>query len=452
MSKQLEKFNKDFIEIVKKLDNPPGRIKDEVTGMFERMRERRCLAGDKVLPTFIKPHFVTTSQIKKYRKIVEIILNCQENLINLYFSDPAHRALYELLPPEIPLVETETGLKRNIFFSRLDAIEVDDSVKFLEFNCDSPGGAYYADIQMEELYKISVLQEFSKKYKIVPQKYRPVVLETLLSAWKDFGGKTKPCIAVVGNPKVTNVNEFILFSEYFHDKGYPSFFTDPWSLEYDGKSLTKDGKKIDLIYRRGVLSDYSQHEKEAKPVVDAYKDGNVCFANPLRAKLGDNKNLLSVLTDPKMSFLFSKKEQEILRNHLPWTRMVRDMKTDYEGNEINLLEYIRKNRDKFIIKPNSAFGGKGVVIGYEVDQSAWDATIQEATTVQKVVQEYVPIPKDVYPIFKPDLIFEEKKYNTNFFSFHGKFGGGFVRTSDSSVINISAGGALVTFMLIDDGK
>src|SRR4030043_920717 len=106
MSKQLEKFNKDFIEIVKKLDNPPGRIKDEVTGMFERMRERRCLAGDKVLPTFIKPHFVTTSQIKKYRKIVEIILNCQENLINLYFSDPAHRALYELLPPEIPLVET----------------------------------------------------------------------------------------------------------------------------------------------------------------------------------------------------------------------------------------------------------------------------------------------------------------------------------------------------------
>ena len=105
MNTNQEKYNKDFMDLLKKCDNPPGKIKEEVDLMMERMRERRCLAGDKVLPTFIKPHFITTTQIRHFKKIVEVVLNCQEKLINLYFQDKKYHDLYELLPPEIPLVE-----------------------------------------------------------------------------------------------------------------------------------------------------------------------------------------------------------------------------------------------------------------------------------------------------------------------------------------------------------
>jgi len=450
MQDLIKSINRDFIDLVEKCDDPKGSLASEFKEMQEKMSKKRCLAGDKVLPTFIKPIFFTTTQISYFRKIVEILLNCQEKLINLYFESKEHRDLFELTESEKPLVEINSGLERWIFFSRLDSIMSGDRLMFLEFNCDSPGGAYYADIQKECLLEISVLKELSRKYKFVIEKYRPRVFDTMMTAWDQFGRQGKPSIAVMGNPEVTNVEEFRLFAEYFASKGYDSFFTDPWTLEYDGKKLTKDGRKIDLIYRRGILADYSKHVEETKPVINAYRDGNVCFANPLGAKLGDNKNLLSVLTDEKMKFLFTSKEMEVIKKHIPWTRMVKECKTTYENKEIDLTTHIRNNKNIFVLKPNSEYGGKGVVIGIETSQNDWENTVDESLVKPMVVQEYVPIPEDEFPVFDPDLSFKPKKVNTNFLTFAGQYGGGFARTSDSLVINVSRGGALATFIVIDD--
>jgi uncharacterized circularly permuted ATP-grasp superfamily protein len=450
MDNLIKQVNQDYMDLIKQCDNPPGTLAAEFSLMQKKMAAKKCLAGDNVLPTYIKPIFFTTSHIQYFREIVEILLTCQEKLINLYFKSQEYRGLFELTETEKPLVEIKSRLPRWIYFSRLDSIMTDDRLMFLEFNCDSPGGAYYADIQTECLLQISVMKELAKKYKFVIEKYREKVFNTLISAWRELGIKRKPSIAVMGNPKVANVKEFKLFAKMFGIKGFPSLFTDPWSLEYDGKQLSKKGEKIDLIYRRGVLADYSQHVEESKPVIDAYKDGNVCFVNPLGAKLGDNKNLLSVLTDEKMKFLFNDKELEIINKHIPWTRMMREGKTIFKNNEIDLAPHIRNNKDNFVLKPNSEYGGKGVIIGIETDQGTWDNAVHESLQKPMVVQEYIPIPEDHFPVFNPDLNFQSKKININFLTFQGQFGGGFARTSDSLVINVSRGGALATFIVIDE--
>ena len=450
MQDLLKAVNQDFIDLVKKCDVPSGSLSAEFADMQDKMLRKRCIAGDKVLPTFIKPIFFTTKQIAYFREIVNVLLTCQEKLINLYFESKDHRDLFELTETEKPLVEINSGLSRWIYFSRLDSIINEDKIMFLEFNCDSPGGAYYADIQTQCLLEISVMKELAKKYKFVIENYRPKVFETLMKAWEQFGGKDKPSIAVMGNPKVANVEEFRLFAEYFESKGYDSFFTDPWTLEYDGVKLTKDGRKIDLIYRRGILGDYSKHVEKAEPVVNAYKDGKVCFVNPLGAKLGDNKNLLSILTDEKMKFLFSGHELEVINKHIPWTRMVRECKTSYKDNEIDLISHIRDNKDNFVLKPNSEYGGRGVIIGIEADEKSWETEVEESLKKPMVVQEFVPIPEDQFPVFEPDLNFKPKKVNINFLTFAGQYGGGFARTSDSLVINVSRGGALATFIVLDE--
>jgi len=450
MDSLIKEVNKDFMDFIKKCDDPPGSLASEFKEMQSKMASKRCLAGDKVLPTFIKPIFFTRKQIDYFRGIVNVLLTCQDKLINLYFESAEHRDLFELTETEKPLVEIKSGLEKWIYFSRLDSIMTEDRLMFLEFNCDSPGGAYYADIQTECLLEISVMRELAKKYRFRVERYRPKVFETLMTAWRQFGGKGKPSIAVMGNPNVTNVEEFRLFAEYFGEKGYDSFFTDPWSLEYDGKKLTKEGRKIDLIYRRGILADYSKHVEETGPVIDAYKDGKVCFVNPLGSKLGDNKNLLSILTDERMKSLFSKRELEVIARHIPWTRMVREAKTTYRGREVDLIPHIRRNKDNFVLKPNSEYGGKGVIIGIETDRKEWERAVEESLSRPMVVQEYVPIPEDVFPIFDPDLDFKTKKININFLTFGGEFGGGFARTSDSLVINVSRGGALATFIVIDE--
>jgi len=359
--------------------------------------------------------------------------------------------LFELTDNEIQLVEIGGSKFRHIYFSRMDSIVPDDDdFKFLEFNCDSPGGAFYSDIQWAALNNLEVFKKMQSHHTFVFSPYRPKVLEALIAAWKNAGKYGKPRIAVMGNPDVANVEEFKLFAEMFADDGFEAIFTDPWTCEYDGKTLRKGDQPIDLIYRRGVLADYSKHVKESKPVVDAYRDGNVVFGNPLSAKLGDNKNLLEVMTDENTEWLFTPEERTVLEKHLPWTRIFRHRKTSHQERTVDLVDYIRGNRRLFVLKPNAEYGGKGVVVGRDVNLGVWDDTIQTALEKPYVVQEYVKIPQRDFPVVRDgQIVWKPKKINVNFFTFNGQFGGGFCRTSDSSVINISAGGALVSFCVVE---
>lgn len=445
----IKSINDRYRDLCYELNVPEGKLLREFETLNQTLMDRRCIAKGKVLPIFVKPYFITKKQVERFQSTVDTVLACQEKVINLYFDDYKYRHVFELTENEKPLVTINHGLKRHIFFSRLDAILTPTSFKFLEFNCDSPGGAYYTDIQSELLLDFSVLRELSKEFVFDIKPYRPMVLDTLLQAWEQFGGKNAPNIAVMGNPDVANVEEFKLFAEYFQERGYTSFFTDPWSLDYDGDVLRSNGRKIDLIYRRGVLADYSRDPDKAQAVIKAYKDGKVCFANPLSSKLGDNKNLMSVLTDERTSFLFNLKELKVLRQHLPWTRMLREGKTIYNNHEIDLIPYIAKNKDDFVIKPNSEFGGKGVIIGRDVTESEWERGVEGRIREPLVVQEYVPIPTEEFPIFNDSVTFATKKINVNFLTYAGQYGGGFCRVSDSSVINISAGGALVVLFIVD---
>ena len=450
MNELIKKVNEDYTEIIKGMDE--NELKRDFEEFKKNLKENRVHAWGKVLPTYIKPYFLAAEQVDEFKEAVDVILDCQEKIINLYFEDEKYRHLYELKDTEKPLVEIPRKMKRNIYFSRVDAIMDGDSFKFLEFNCDSPGGAFFSDLQVSFLQKLKIMEKLAEKYEFIFEPARECVFQTLMKAWEDSGGEGTPYFAVAGNPNVANVEEFKLFAEYFEEKGYSSFFTDPWSLDYDGKILSKDGKPINLIYRRGVLKDYSTEPVKAKAVVDAYRDGNVCIVNPFSAKLGDNKNLFSVLTDEKMAFLFSEKEREVIKKHIPWTRIVKDGKTDYKGEEIDLISFLRENKDRLVIKPNSEYGGRGVVVGVDADEKAWEDKIEEALSKPNVVQEYVPIPVIEFPVFEPELKFSPKKININFFTFAGKYGGGFCRTSDSSVINVSAGGALVPFFVVKGKK
>lgn len=447
----IQQLDREFHDALIKLDTHETPFSKQVIEMETQLMQRRALAKGKVLPTFMKPFFLTSREIESFKSTVNIILGCQEKLIRLYFSHPEYRPLFELTETEIPLMHHGADRLRHIYFSRMDSIFPPDAdFKFLEFNCDSPGGAYYSDIQWEVLRSTPVFKDLGSRHHFLYEPYRPKVLHALLNAWKDSGRSSQPNIAVMGDPGVTNVEEFRLFSELFCELGYASIFTDPWSCTYDGSSLRKGDFRIDLIYRRGILADYSKHTAEAKPVIDAIQDGAVVMANPFSAKLGDNKNLLEVMTDERMEWVFNAQELALLRKHLPWTRIIKERRTERCGREVDLIQEIRANRDQYVIKPNAEFGGKGVVIGRESNESSWDDAIHRALSSPHVVQEYVRIPEGQFPVVRNGkLEWEPKKINVNFFTFAGEFGGGFCRTSDSSIINISAGGALVSFCIVD---
>jgi len=75
---------------------------------------------------------------------------------------------------------------------------------------------------------------------------------------------------------------------------------------------------------------------------------------------------------------FTKSEQEAIRRSVPWTRRVADRKTTREGRKIGLLDFIRRNRSRLVLKPNDDYGGHGVHFGAQLGVREWDNAIQTA--------------------------------------------------------------------------
>jgi len=124
----------------------------------------------------------------------------------------------------------------------------------------------------------------------------------------------------------------------------------PARTRMERKRPCREGKKIDLVYRRVLINDIVARPKECAALVKAYEAQAVCVANNFRCKIPHVKAFFAVLTDQKNAKLFSPDELDVIRQHVPWTRVVEDVKTDYQGKPIALLDYIRKNQKDLVVK------------------------------------------------------------------------------------------------------
>jgi len=208
------------------------------------------------------------------------------------------------------------------------------------------------------------------------------------------------------------------------------------------------GEPVGLVFR-DAIQEFTDHMDQVKPVLDAFRDGNICFINPFSSRVGGLKCVLWFMTDDRTAHLFNAEEKRIIAETIPWTRFMKEGKTNRNGTEIDLFEHVRKNKDQFVLKPNAGYGGFGVTIGRSVTQQRWEEVIEAATRESWVVQEVVDIPTDLVPEFSPDLRWTNKNVNINFFAFDGVFGGAIVRVSDSDVINVHQGGGLIPICYVD---
>ncbi len=259
-----------------------------------------------------------------------------------------------------------------------------------------------------------------------------------------FGGPAKFTVAVATGWDSTVRHDLEIVADYMNaEPDMSSFYWDPREAEYDGKVLRMDGKPIHVVFRDDIR-DFTSEMEKSKPVLDALRDGKICFINPFSSRIGGLKCVLWFMTDEKSQHLFTKDEIKTIMETIPWTRFMKESNTEYQGKKIDLFPFVRQNKDLFVLKPNAGYGGFGVTIGTDAKQSEWDRVLDQIAGGESwVVQELAYIPRDEFPGFGPDLEWADKNVNINFFAFDGIFGGGMVRVSDSSIINVHQGGGLI---------
>jgi hypothetical protein len=412
------------------------------------MVERNFTMSGKPFPTFLKPIFVPRKTMDYFARTTKTVMTCLEKVSDLYFSEPTYRKYFEMDELEAELAEIDPRYPRRIINARLDAFLVDEGLKFLEFNCDSPCGMGWHDELIKLFDALPIIEALRKKFKAEFDGILPRWLPALRGKSTQFGNPDGSNFAIVCEDKSTVVEDLKLMTKFFNDKGQQTVWSDMRWGEYDGETLKMDGTPVHLVFR-DAIQEFTEFMDETKPVLDAFRDGKIAFVNPFSSRLGGLKCVLWFMTDEMSQKLFTPQEREMIRATVPWTRFMHEGLTQYKGVEIDLIPFVRSRKDTFILKPNAGYGGFGVTIGPDVTQDQWDKVIDETSKASWVVQEYVHIPTDDLPEFEPELRFTPKNVNINFFAFDGEFGGGLVRVSDSSVINIHQGGGLIPLCYVE---
>ncbi|MCA1630539.1 MAG: hypothetical protein LC774_09415, partial [Acidobacteria bacterium] len=263
----------------------------------------------------------------------------------------------------------------------------------------------------------------------------------------------KPRIAIVDLKGLPTQQEFELFREYFESRGYPAVVAAPEELEFSGGRLRAGDFEIDIVYKRLLVNEYLPIMRKQPALLDAYRARAVCMVNSFRSKMIHKKALFAVLTNDAYARLFTAEEREAIRLHVPWTRKVREEKTDRGGSRIDLLEFAARERDRLVLKPNDDYGGHGIYIGWETDEGGWREALRHALADgDYLVQERVSTARETFPALTDDdgVEFVEQLVDLDPMLFYGRVGSAFTRLSSNELANVTSGGGMVPTFIIDE--
>jgi uncharacterized circularly permuted ATP-grasp superfamily protein len=418
---------------------------------LEQVRAAKLTFGERVHCPFLRPVFLSPQDEERVRKVAETIAAIAERLTAEALEDSSLLEQFHLRPEEERLVRMKGGYEPASAASRLDAFLLPESLKFTEYNGESPAGAGYSESLADIFRNLPMMEDFKNRFEVHSYPLSAKLLDALVSTYVDWGGQTKrPQMAIVDWKEVPTWSEFEILKERFERMGIPVELADPQDLEFDGKDLIANGKKIELLYRRVLINDIVERPKECEAMVKAYEAGAVCTANNFRCKISHVKAFFAVLTDEKNARYFSSEERELIQRHVPWTRVVADVKTDCDGETVELLEYIRKHQKNLVMKPNDEYGGKGVTLGWEVEKKEWETAIERALPKGKeqgcwIVQERIPMRRGTFPFIGKGNKVEFKNMLVDFapYLFRGRVAGYLTRLSSTSLANVTSGGGQI---------
>jgi uncharacterized circularly permuted ATP-grasp superfamily protein len=381
--------------------------------------------------------------------VAEAIAAMGERVAAAALEQPELLAQLHLRPEEERLVRIPVAYTRASTASRLDAFLLPDALHFAEYNGESPAGAGYAETLAEVFRELPMMKPFEQRYTVHAYPLSAKLLDALVTSYAEWGGTShRPQVLITDWREVPTWSEFEILKARFEKMGIPTEVADPRDLVFDGKALTANGKKIDLVYRRVLINDIVARPAECDALVRAYEANAVCVANTFRCKIPHVKAFFAVLTDERNAALFSEDDRAAIRNHIPWTRVMADVRTLHYGEPIALLEFVRRQRGNLVLKPNDEYGGAGVTLGWETGEQEWAEAIEKAISAQGgkwIVQERIPIRREVFPYIVPGGGVEYRDMLVDFapYLFRGKLAGFLTRLSATGLANVTSGGGQV---------
>ncbi len=406
----------------------------------------------------LKPWVLTSAQLLTFHRVAHLLADALLRLAHAYARIPAIREIIHFEPKRAEWLRLASHPRARplAVIGRLDSTAVYDHAgwardfRMLEPNTVGVGGVHYApascSIIMDALGDVLTRALPGRAITATPDP-RQLLVDELRAVAKRQGRPVRGVALIENTEYTTGTDEFQELARYLGARGMPAVVADPRELRLVRGRLRAGNITVDLLYRDSELEEFVEMESGRRRLTamrHAVKEGRLISGLTWEF---DQKSAWEIFTDARYSRLFTAQQRKLFREHLLWTRLVRGATvTDPTGRSTDLVSYIRRHRERLVLKPNTMFGGEGVVIGLTVNQSEWERTLHKALRGREryVVQQLARISTDVFPMFLDGhLRFTERCVVSGFF--FNSFGVGLVgRFSSLPVVNVSRGGGLVT--------
>ncbi len=430
------------------------QMSSEADGQMRgELRKRGLYFGERPLCNVLRPHFYFIDQWSYLQQETEILLRAFGIAHDACMRDAKLRGQLLLEAYEEQLFGLDINSVIPWTSSRLDSFFQTErnSLKFVEYNAETPAGMGYGEILGNLFYELEPMRRFQDQFYVYAMPTLSTLLESLMRGYGEWGGVEMPQIAIADWQDVPTLNEHEICRQYFERNGVKAILVDPRELEYHDGHLWAGDYRIDIIYKRVLISEMIQRMGVDNPIVHAVGDHAVMMTNSFSAKLMAKKASFAFLSDERNARLFTNEQLRVIHEHIPWTRVVSERKTVYQNKTVDLLEFITERREQFVLKPNDEYGGKGVILGWEASLDEWNETLQQSTNTPFVVQERVSsVTRDFPSMIDGRLDISPRYVDADPYVFYGRtVYGCMTRLSSVSLLNVTAGGGSVvpTFLL-----
>jgi hypothetical protein len=427
-------------------------VAESADALRQGQEEHHLVFGDHALCIALRPQLLERTRYDEAVAASKAVVGALRTLERALLRDAELRAELDLEPEEERLALAEPGCRSSSSSARIDGFFT-DRLRYVEYNAESPAGMAYSDNLAAVFDRLPVMRRFRERFRL---RYRPIATQqvtSMLRAFREWGRDREPSVAIVDWKGLPTLAEFEMFRDLLESRGLPTVICDPMELEHrPGTGLFADGRRVNLVYRRVLTSELLAKGEEARALRDAYLAGEACVVNTFRAKLLHKKMSLALLSDDRFASLYSAAQREAIAEHVPWTRRVKEGGTTWRGRTVkDLAAHVLANRERLVLKPNDEYGGKGVVLGWTVDDHEWEQSLAVAMQQSYVVQEAVPVPRETYPVAVAGAeLFLDLAVDMDPYLFDGRPSGCLTRLSSSALLNVTAGeGSVVPAYVVE---
>lgn len=438
-------------------------------GLLDRLHAMRALADARgvrylddagrarIIEIALKPWVLTNAQLLAFHQAVQLLADALLRVARLHAQTPAVREIIRFEPARAAWMAlcAHPRARPLAVLGRLDSTATYDHAtwradfRMIEPNTVGVGGVQYApaacSVVMDVLGDVLTKALPGRAITGTPDP-RQLLVDELWAVARRLGRPLRGVALIENTDFTTGTDEFQELARALVKRGLPAVVADPRELRLVRGRLVAGSTPVDLLYRDSELAEFVEMEASGHRLTalrQAIREGRLISGLTWEF---DQKSAWEIFTDARYARYFNAAQRRLFREHLLWTRLVREARvTDPSGRTVELAPFIRRHQAQLVLKPNALFGGEGVVLGPTVSRRVWEETLTRALRGREryVVQQIARVPTDTFPRLVDGRVRFEERHVVSGFFFNSSGVGLVGRFSGLPVVNVSRGGGLL---------